>query len=285
MLDAGSLVSLRRVSHVYNAGTSLARPALAEIELDIPPGVSVAVIGPTASGKTTLLEILAGLTVPSEGTVSRAAAPPYGAAAAMAFQRAEAQLFCATVRDDVGVGPACQGLDPVFVRRRVDAALETVGLEPDRFGDRSPFALSEGEQRRVALAGVLAVEPRLLVLDEVGAGLDGRARSLIMRRLGEWRRDDPGRSLVFSTHDVDEAAEADRVILLAGGRLLADAQPAAVVGDADLLGRAGLEPPLAARVALALGAECGCRCPVTPSSLSAWLLEHGSTTAGSEAGD
>jgi energy-coupling factor transporter ATP-binding protein EcfA2 len=187
----------------------------------------------------------------------------------MVFQRAESQLYCATVREDVGVGPACLGLVSSLVARRVDDALRLVGMDPEEFGPRNPHNLSLGEQRRVALAGVLAVEPRLLVLDEVGSGLDAGARRRIMGSLVEWREENPSRSLVFSTHVLEEAAEADRVVLLAQGRLLADGTPEEVLGDAALLESAGLEPTLSTRVALALGADAPC--PVDARSLRNWL--------------
>jgi len=116
---------------------------------------------------------------------------------------------------------------------------------------------------------VLAVEPRLLVLDEVGSGLDAGVRGDIMLSLREWREEIAGRSLVFSTHVLEEAADADRVVLLSAGRLLAEGSPESVLGDAATLELAGLEPTLSTRVALALGADLPC--PVDARSLRMWL--------------
>ena len=253
-----------------NPRTSLERHALRDVDLDVPAGVVTAVIGPTASGKTTLLQLVAGLLPPTRGDLTiwdRKEARP--GQVGMVMQRAEMQLFCATVREDVAVAPRLAGLDGRALEMRVEDALLAVGLDPEAFGDRSPHALSLGEQRRVALAGILSLEPRLLVLDEPGAGLDPLMRRRLMERLLAWR-EEGGHTLLYASHDMEEVARvADHVVLLAGGRIVGCGPAAAILGDEAALAGAGMRPPLAARVAAGIGGRGPL--PVTGPGLAAWL--------------
>lgn len=249
-------VELHKASVIYNQGTFLQREALRDVEARIATGAVTAVVGATASGKSTLLQLIAGLVGASSGTVQILGAhrAPKGAVG-MVFQRPETQLFKSTVWDDVAVAPRLQSLDGSALEARVEEALLAVGLDPGAFGERMPHGLSVGEQRRVALAGVLSLDPRLLVLDEPGAALDPPAREALMERLGEWAHT-RGRTLVFSSHDMDEVAtRADRVIVLHKGRVAADGATRDVLAHRDLLESVGLRAPLAARVAERLGAE------------------------------
>lgn len=285
-------VELRAVSVTYDRGLPFAREALADVDLVLPEGAVVGVVGPTAAGKSTLLQVIAGLMRPSAGSVRLFGRPrPQPGEVGMVFQRPEFQLFAASVADDVATAPRLQGLTGRVLEERVAWALEAVDLDPATFGPRPPHALSLGEQRRVALAGILSLAPRLLILDEPGAGLDPRARLHLVRRLVSWTRGtaEPrpdgtgeesrasaagGRTLIFTSHDLEEVAEvADRVLLLAGGRLLAWGGPELLADDA-LLGSAGLRPPLAARVSSRLGAPHGRR-PVRSGDLRRALHESG----------
>ncbi len=241
------LARLEGVSFVYDARMPFAQPALHAVDLAVEAGEIVALIGSTASGKTTLLQIMAGILVPTSGRMER------DASVAMAFQRPEDLLYCASVREDVEAGPAFKGVEGVALQRRVEASLGAVGLDPVLFAGRSSLDLSVGEQRRVALAAILAAEPHLLLLDEPGAGLDGEARRSILAGIVAWVREREERALVFSTHDLDEAAGADRVVLLANGRVTAGDVPVEVLGRPQLLADAGLEAPLAVRLAVDLG--------------------------------
>lgn len=268
-VETQQLVSLRRVSYVYDAGTAFARMALAGIDLDVAAGDIVAVVGPSGAGKTTLLQLVAGIVRPTEGTVVRPPAAENRVGCAMVFERPESQLFSSTVYDDVAAGPRALGLHGQETGRRVEQALEGVGLSPGEFGRRNPFALSMGQQRMVAVAGVLAVEPRVLCVDEVGAGLDPGLRRALQDALIKWVRGCSDRRLVYSTHDPDEAVYAERVVLLSGGRVASEGPPAAVLGDVELLRKVGLDPPLAARVAAAAGAASPC--PTTAASLLSWM--------------
>ena len=282
---------LRGVAVVYNQRTPFSRRALTGVDLDVSEGAVTAVIGPTAAGKSTLLQVMVGLLAVSAGSVSvfGAAAPARGEVG-MVFQRPEVQLYCATVADDVAVAPTLCGLTPARVRERVLWALETVGLDYDVFAARAPQQLSVGEQRRVAIAGILSMQPRLLVLDEPGSGLDPQGRRQLLHRLVAWARE-PGRTLVFTSHDVDEVAEtADRVVVVGGGGVLATGSVDQVLSSAALLAEVGLAPPLTARVAAALAgsdaaggdaglAKAGGEWPLTAAGLAAWLQRRSTRRA------
>lgn len=307
---ATSAVRLEGVCMTYNRGTPFARAALTGVTLDIAAGAVTAVVGATASGKSSLLQVMAGVMQPSQGRVFSGDGGRVRAGGfAMALQRPEVQLFCATVWDDVAVAPRLHGLAGEALRRRVEWAMEVVGLDPEAFGARGPYTLSVGEQRRVALAGVLSLDPAVLVLDEPGSGLDPAARRRLMERLVEWARggvasaalsqgkgaaaarpqgagvpaprpQDGGvlspeglRTLVFTSHDLDEvAARADRVVVLHRGRVEAHGAVEQVLGDVALLRRVGLRPTLTARVAERFGFT-GPGLPATPAALAQWLEE------------
>src|SRR5660398_248115 len=256
-------VVLDRVCLEYNTGSPFAREALADVSLEVPLGRVSAVAGPTAAGKTTLLELMAGLIPPGRGSVSTLGSDrPAPGTVGMVLQRPEVQLFSANVWDDVAAAPRLCGVSEQDLSDIVRSSLTTVGLDVEAVGSRSPLALSVGEQRRVAIAGILSLSPSLLILDEPGAGLDPKGRLLLMESLLSWvkggsegtERHPPARTLVFSSHDLDEvAAWADNVIVLSGGRLIAHGPPADVLVDSEVMSCAGLEEPLVSRVARASG--------------------------------
>lgn len=269
------------VAHTYNRGTPFARVGVAGVDFELEEGSITALVGPTAAGKSTVLQLVAGLLAADAGTVDVLGhrRPPPGAVG-MVFQRPEAQLYAATVEEDVGMAPRLQQLPADEVSRRVTAALEAVDLDATLFAARSPFALSVGEQRRVALAGVLSMDPALLVLDEPGAGLDPPARRRLAQKLAEWaaRR---GRTLLFTSHDMEEvAALATRVAVMSRGRVVADGPVRRILGDARLLRSAGLRPPLPARVAERCGAGSDGPLPIDGPGLRDWLAAAGVQTAG-----
>ena len=286
--DGGFAVRLESVRMIYNRGTPFARQALDEVTLDVAGGAVTAVVGATAAGKSSLLQVMAGVMRPTEGRVIAADGGRVKAGSiGMALQRPEVQLFSATVWDDVAVAPRLRGLTDEALRERVEWALEVVGLPPHEFGARGPYSLSLGEQRRAALAGVLSLDPAALVLDEPGSGLDPAARRRLMEYLVSWARGGVApatrrgvRTLVFTSHDLDEvAAYADHVVVLHRGRVEAHAAVEEVVSDVALLERAGLRPTLVSRVAARLGAD-GPRRPATPTALTEWLAMSASGRAG-----
>jgi energy-coupling factor transporter ATP-binding protein EcfA2 len=202
-------------------------PALRGVGFELAAGRSLALLGASGSGKSTLLQVIKGLDAPEAGQVLLDGLEASGAGYAelqrqvgLVFQTPELQLFAATAGEDVAFGPRRLGWPEAEVAAAVDEAMELVGLPPERFGGRHPYALSGGEQRRLALAGVLAMRPRLLLLDEPFVSLDPATRRELARILARLREDRV--SLVLATHDVDLAwALCDELLVLDEGRVAA----------------------------------------------------------------
>lgn len=222
-----TIVEVRDLWHSHLRGTPLETAALRGAELDIAADDLAAIMGHTGSGKSTLVQHLNGLLRPHRGTVRvfgndlsdrRLDARPLRRLVGLVFQQPEQQLFDPTVGDDIAFGPRQLKCAPDEVRRRVRTAMERVGLGFEAYKDRYTFGLSGGEMRRVALAGVLALEPRLLVLDEPTAGLDPRGRGQLLDSLRALHAE-AGMAVVIVSHDMDVVAElARRVWVLADGR-------------------------------------------------------------------
>ncbi len=202
-------------------------PALRDVSFELRAGGSLALLGASGSGKSTLLQVIKGLDAPEAGAVvldgAGAGEDAYAGLqrqVGLVFQTPELQLFAASAREDVAFGPRRLGWSEDEVAAAVDEALELVALPPDRFGERHPYALSGGEQRRLALAGVLAMRPRLLLLDEPFVSLDPATRRELAAILSRLRS--AGVTLVLATHDVDLAwALCDELLLLDEGRPVA----------------------------------------------------------------
>ncbi len=239
------MIEVRALGHRFAPGD---RPALGDVHLDIPDGARVAVVGPNGSGKTTLLRHLNGLLLPSDGEVrvdglstrDARSLPRIRQRVGMVFQNPDTQIVGMTVEEDVAFGPGNLQLPPAEIRRRVGEALKAVGLEG--FEDRVPHDLSSGEKQLVAVAGVLAMEPRHILLDEPTAYLDpaGRRRVLdVMRTLHR-----SGLTVVHVTHDMNEIGEADEIVLVHQGTAVRKGPPSALFREADELRRLGLSVPL-----------------------------------------
>ena len=247
------IVEVRKLSHSYLVGTELRVDSLREVDFAVSPGETVGLIGPAGSGKSTLLHHLNGLIRPLSGEVrvlgvsisqSSMRMPMVRTRIGLLFQNPENQLFEQFVGDDVAFGPRNMGLSPEEVRRRVRTAMELVGL-PFSHKDRQITTLSLGEKRRAALAGVLALEPELLVLDEPTASLDPAGRKRLLRTLGEWRSVE-GRALVIASHNMDDIVEmADRVYVLIKGSVVLSGTTRDVFTRADFLLGNGLGVPAA----------------------------------------
>ncbi len=246
------MIRCERLTHIYGRGTPLATPALTDVSLTIDAGEVVGVIGATGSGKSTLVQHFNGLLRPTAGRVLLDGVDVNGRGTdrrrlrqqvGLLFQYPEQQLFEETVFADVAFGPRNLGLSEEEVRARVHQALEQVGLPPARFDSRSPFDLSGGEMRRAAIAGVLAMEPRMLILDEPTAGLDPQGRREILAhvvRLHSAR----GLTIVLITHSMDAVAQlCQRLVVLDGGRLVADGPTRAIFADPPGLAALGLGVP------------------------------------------
>ena len=213
-------VVVEHLSHTYKDGSLSAMPALEDISLTIEAGEFLCIIGHTGSGKTTFVQHLNGLLLPDTGSVivdglsmaDKKARRQIRALVGMVFQYPEYQLFAETVREDVGFGPKNMGLDEQEIDRRVRSAMELVGLDWEEFAEKSPFELSGGEKRRAALAGIIAMEPRYIVLDEPMAGLDPGGRREILQML-ERLRQDTGCAVIMVSHSMDDvAAHAQRIL-------------------------------------------------------------------------
>ena len=249
-------IELKEVTYCYMPGTPYERYALRQVSVSIQDGSFTAIAGHTGSGKSTLVQHLNGLLQPSSGQVlvdgidlkgsdkaARAAAKAARRRVGMVFQYPEQQLFEETVEKDVAFGPKNQGLDPGLVQGRVEEAMNLVGLDYASFRNRSPFQLSGGQKRRAAIAGVLALHPRYLVLDEPTAGLDPCGREDLIRMIQKLHRDWK-LTIVFISHSMEDVARlADSVILMNHGECVIQDDPDTVFSRDDLLQAAGLRPP------------------------------------------
>ena len=245
-------IELKGVTYTYMKGTPFERTALQDVSLTIEDGSLTAIAGHTGSGKSTLVQHLNGILHPTAGEVlidgenlagkgkeARLARRKVG----MVFQYPEKQLFEETVAADIAFGPKNLELSEDEVERRVRSAMEFVQLDYETYKEVSPFQLSGGQMRRVAIAGVLALEPKYLVLDEPTAGLDPRAREELLRRVAELHRKKK-LTIIFVSHNMDDIARmAERVVFMHDGRVLVDAPPSeAFFAEAEIR-EAGLDVP------------------------------------------
>lgn len=250
------MIETRELSHTYSPGSLFEAAAIDSVSLTIPDGVFAAIIGATGSGKTTLIQHLNGLIKPTGGQVlvdgedinapgadKRALRRKVG----MVFQYPEHQLFDETVAKDVAFGPRNLGLSDAECQERVREAMARVGLDYDTFGGRSPFELSGGQMRRAALAGVLAMRPTTLVLDEPAAGMDPRGRRELFALLEDLHVG--GATIVLVSHSMEDVAGLARLVfVLANGRLLMQGAPRDVFSRSGELRSIGLDIPDVARL-------------------------------------
>jgi len=237
-------ISLKNVYYTYQEGSPFEGQALSDISLEIKDGSYTAIIGHTGSGKSTLLQLLNGLLRPTKGTIqfedfvldnhSEPKEMKYlRKKVGLVFQFPESQLFAETVLADVAFGPQNFGVPKDKAEEIAKEKLAIVGLEESIY-DKSPFELSGGQMRRVAIAGILAIEPEILVLDEPTAGLDPSGRKELMRLFEELHQ--AGMTIVLVTHLMDDVANfADTVYVLDKGRVVKSGQPAQVFQDLDFM--------------------------------------------------
>ncbi|MBU0705465.1 MAG: energy-coupling factor transporter ATPase [Chloroflexi bacterium] len=246
------LIRVENLVHTYSPGTPLERAALRGVSLEIGAGERVGILGPTGSGKSTLVQHLAGLLAPTAGRVlldgvaaheRTAEARARRRRVGLAFQYPEAQIFEQTVFREVAFGPRNLGLEKTEITARVRWALEMVGLASAVMEDRVPFTLSGGEMRRVALASILSLQPEVLILDEPTAGLDPQGRRELLARIQAWQKGTDS-TLVIVSHNLDELARVvERVVVLGAGEVVADGPARRVLSDGQLLRAAGLDAP------------------------------------------
>ena len=254
-----SLIEIRGLTHVYSQGTPFEKTAIDRLDLTVEAGGVVGLIGHTGSGKSTLISHLNALLKPTEGTVlldgedvfaSKASIRAARFRVGVVFQYPEYQLFEETVYADIAYGPKNLKLEKDEIDRRVRQAAAFVGLD-DAVLDRSPLELSGGQKRRTAIAGVLAMEPELLVLDEPTAGLDPAGREDLLEKLFAWRQARQA-TVLLVTHDMSIAARCDRLLVMSQGRILMDGAPADIFARGDELTAVGLDLPAPAHIAALL---------------------------------
>ncbi len=254
-------IEVRHLTHTYSEGSAFQATAIRDVSLTIENGEFVAVVGHTGSGKSTLVQHLNGLLKPTEGQILVDGEDMFAPGAdkrmirrkvGLVFQYPEYQLFEETVAKDIAFGPKNLGLSAEEIDRRVRQAMAHVHLDYDQYAQRSPFELSGGQMRRVAIAGVLAMEPCFLILDEPTAGLDPMGRDRILGMIQELHRQE-GVTVVMVSHSMDDVARlATRLIVMSKGQLVATGTPREIFRQADMMASIGLGVPDAARLCAAL---------------------------------
>ena len=253
-------MQIEDLTHTYSAGTPFQRSAVEGLSMTVGAGEFLGVIGHTGSGKSTLIQHLNGLLQPTSGRILLEGKDIWADPkkirdvrfkVGLVFQYPEYQLFEETVYKDIAFGPKNMGLDAEEIDRRVRDAAAFVGLH-ETLLDKSPFELSGGQKRRVAIAGVIAMEPKVLVLDEPTAGLDPRGREAILAQIRAYHQK-RGTTVILVSHSMEEiACNVDRILVLRGSHVYMDGTPRQVFRRADDLEDVGLDVPQATKIALAL---------------------------------
>ena len=254
------ILQVKDLTHTYGAGTPFQRSAVEHMSFDVTEGEFLGIIGHTGSGKSTLIQHLNGLLQPTAGEIllrgKNIWAEPKKIRevrfkVGLVFQYPEYQLFEETVYKDIAFGPANQGKTGDELDYAVREAAKLVGIRDDQL-EKSPFELSGGQKRRVALAGVLAMEPEVLVLDEPTAGLDPAGRENLMANIRDYHRN-KGKTIILVSHSMDEIARnVDRILVLKNAHVLMQGTPAEVFARGEELLSAGLDVPQITRIAMEL---------------------------------
>lgn len=254
-------IEVKNISYVYMPKSPYEHLALDDVSITIPEGKITAIAGHTGSGKSTLIQHLNGLISPTSGSVlvdgvdiaakgqaARAARRSVG----MVFQYPEHQLFEETVEQDIAFGPKNYGMSPEEISERVRFAMDFVQLDYKEYSQRSPFQLSGGQMRRAAIAGVVALKPKYLVLDEPTAGLDPKGREELMQRIMKLHRQEKN-TIILVSHSMDDIARfADNVVIMNRGRVLMEGTPREVFVREDFIRQAGLDVPQITNIVKAL---------------------------------
>ena len=257
------ILQVKNLNYIYSIGTPFEHQALKDVSFCVHRGEFIGIIGHTGSGKSTLIQHLNGLLKPTAGQVLLGGRDIWADPkkirdvrfrVGLVFQYPEYQLFEETVYKDIAFGPTNQGKTGDELDRCVREAARLVGIRDDQL-DKSPFELSGGQKRRVALAGVLAMEPEVLVLDEPTAGLDPAGRENLMANIRDFHRN-RHTTVILVSHSMDEIAQnVDRILVLKSAHVLMSGAPAEVFARAEELLTAGLDVPQVTRIAMALKAR------------------------------
>lgn len=244
-------IKINHLTHIYNEGMPFSKVALEDIQLEIKTGEFVSIIGHTGSGKSTLIQMFNGLIKPTKGQVLINGIDINGEnvnkkeirqKVGLVFQYPEYQLFEMTVKEDVAFGPKNLKLDAKEIEDRVKFALEAVGLD-DSYYEKSPFELSGGQKRRVAIAGILAMKPEILILDEPTAGLDPKGRDELFNQL-KMMHETLGLTIVLISHSMEDVARyAEKLYVLYKGKLTYSGTPREVFSEGEELEKIGLAMP------------------------------------------
>ena len=254
------IIETKHLAHTYSKGTPFEKNALSDVCFSALPGECVGIIGHTGSGKSTLMQHLNGLLKPTAGQVlfegrdihaTKEVTRALRFAVGLVFQYPEYQLFDETVYKDIAFGPKNMGITGDALDYRVGKAAELVGLTGDLL-EKSPFALSGGQKRRAAIAGVMAMEPKVLILDEPTAGLDPKGREEILANIETFRKN-TGATIIFVTHSMEEIAKvADRIVVMQHGAIAMTGARADIFAQAERLTGMGLDVPEVTQIILAL---------------------------------
>ena len=254
------ILQVKALTHTYSAGTPFEHKAIDNVDLEVMPGEFLGIIGHTGSGKSTLIQHLNGLLRPTGGEILLDGEDIWAKPkeirrvrfqVGLVFQYPEYQLFEETVYRDISYGPTNMGLDASEIDRRVRQAAAFAGIDEDML-EKSPFELSGGQKRRVAIAGVIAMEPKVLILDEPTAGLDPRGREAILAQLRSYHKQ-KGNAVILVSHSMEEVARnVDRIVVMSHSHKLMDGTPEEVFSRAEELLQVGLDVPQVTKVAMEL---------------------------------
>jgi len=245
-------IKITNLRHVYDPGTPYELEALSDINLSVEDGEIIGLIGHTGSGKSTLMQHLNGLLRPTSGSIEiegititnekqnlRELRKKVG----LVFQYPEYQLFEETVKKDIAFGPSNIGIPVNEIDEIVKKSMESVGLDIDEVGEKAPFELSGGQKRKVAIAGVLAMKPKVLILDEPTAGLDPKSRDELLRHISELHKKEK-MTIIFVTHSMEDVARlADRLVVMHKSKVVYDDTPREVFKHSEHLQSIGLDVP------------------------------------------
>lgn len=273
------ILQVKNLTHTYGVGTPFQRSAVEDMSFDVFDGEFLGIIGHTGSGKSTLIQHLNGLLRPTGGQVLLGGKDIWAQPkkirdvrfrVGLVFQYPEYQLFEETVYKDIAFGPANMGRTGDDLDHCVRESAKLVGIRDEQL-TKSPFELSGGQKRRVALAGVLAMEPQVLILDEPTAGLDPAGRENLMANIRDYHRNQ-NKTVILVSHSMDEIAQnVDRILVLKSAHVLMDGTPAEVFARGTELLAAGLDVPQVTRIAMALQAR---GLPIDPAVYTVEALER-----------
>ena len=245
-------IKIENLTYIYMPKTPFEKKAIDDVSIEIKQGEFVALIGHTGSGKSTLIQHINGLLKPTSGTIlvddiditkKKVKLTSIRKKVGLVFQYPEYQLFEETIEKDIAFGPRNLGLDNDEINRRVQRAMKIVGLDYEEYKDKSPFEISGGQKRRVAIAGVVAMEPRVLILDEPTAGLDPKGRDDILNKIVELYKAN-NMTIILVSHSMEDVAKvAKRILVMDKGKCILDGTPEKIFREIDTLESVGLAVP------------------------------------------